>query len=158
MQTVFKSVHHPEDQSSGRVYTETLVKPIGACLSPIMIGAAASALQGNPVIGYLLWGVPAALFIATLWTHFLLSSTPAEVHLRSGRVALRSIQDVVLDRSPDWNPLYNVRVSPESVEISVRWTTRIFRPRNWPEYDRLREAAEQAYHPRQRPQSSSSYA
>lgn len=155
---VFKSVHHPRGRSSGRVYTEALVKPIGACLSPIMIGATAAALQGNPVLEYLLWGAPAALVIATLWTHFLLASTPAELHLQSGRVALRSIQDVVLGRPPDWNPLYNVRVSPESVEISVRWNTQMFRPRDWPEYEQLRDAANEAYHPRRRPRSSTSYA
>ena len=122
-----------------------------------MVGATASALQGNPVLGYLIWGVPVALLVATLWTHFRLSTTPAELHLRSGQVALRSIQDVLLNRSLNWLPLYNVRVSPDYTEISVRWNTRIFRRTEWPAYDRLRDAAKQAFHP-QRPPESHAYA
>lgn len=155
VQTVFKSVHHPQGRSRGLVYTEALVKPIGACMSPLMIGATASALQGNPVLGYLVWGVPLALVVATFWTHFLLSSTPAELHLQSGQVALQSVHDVLLDRPPDWHPLYNVRVTPEYTEISVRWNTRICRRKEWPEYEQLRDTAKEAFHPQGRPQSPS---
>lgn len=155
VQTVFKSVHHPDGRPPGLVYTEALVKPIGACTSPLMIGATASALQGAPILGYLVWGVPAAFVVAMFWTHFRLSSTPAELHLRSGQVALQSVQDVILDRAPDWDPLYNVRVSAEYLEISVRWNTQMFRRREWPNYDHLRDAAKEAFHPQARPRSAS---
>lgn len=158
MQTVFKSVYHPDGRTPGLVYTEALVKPIGACMSPLMIGATAAALQGDPVLGYLIWGVPAAFVVATLWTHFRLSSTPAELHLRSDQVALQSVQDVILNREPEWDPLYNVRVSAEYLEISVRWNTQRFRRREWPNYDRLRETATEAFQPRTRPRSTSTYA
>lgn len=151
---MFKSVHHPEGRAPGFVYTEALIKPIGACMSPLMVGATASALQGNPILGYLVWGVPAALVVATLWTHFRLSSTPAELRLRSGQVALRSVQDVILNRAPTWKPLYNVRVSAEYLEISVRWNTQMVRRTEWPEYERLRDAAKQAFHPQNHPRSS----
>lgn len=151
MQQVFHSRHHPGDRPSGLVYTQALVKPIGACMTPLMIGATAAALQGHRVWGYLVWGLPSALIVASLWTHFRLSSLPAEIHVRPGQVAVRSIQDVILRRPPDWHPLHNVRIAPEETQISVGWTTRICRRADWPRYEKLREAAQQAFRPRQRP-------
>jgi len=156
VQTVFKSRHHPKERSRGLVYTDALVRPIGACTTPLMIGATAGALQGHLVWGYLVWGFPTALVIATLWTHFRLSSTTAELHLRSGQVAIQSVQDVLLERSPSWHPLHNVRVGPEYIEVSVGWSTQICRRRDWPQYERLRSAAKEAFYPQQSPANSPS--
>lgn len=153
---VFKSQYHPENLSKGLVYTKSLIKPIGACVAPLMIGATAAALKGQPVWGYLVWGFPSALLLATLWTHFRLSTTPAELYLRAGKVAVRSVQDVMLDRAPSWNPLYNVRVSSGQTEISVGWNTRICRRSEWPQYQQLREAAQKAFDPIPSSASSSS--
>lgn len=147
MQTVFKSRHHPGGRSQGFVYTKALVRPLGACTAPLMLGATASALQGQPVWGYLVWGFPAALVVAFLWTHFRLSSTSAELHLRPGQAAVQSIKDVVGDRSPSWYPLHNVRETPQYTEISVGWTTYVCRRRDWPQYERLREKARQVFYP-----------
>lgn len=156
MQTVFKSRNHPKGQSRGLVYTRALARPIGACTAPIMIGATAAALQGEPILKYLIWGFPTALIVATLWTHFRLSSTPAELHLRSGQVAIQSIQDVLLDRAPTWRPLHNVRTGRKYTEVSVGWSTRICRRADWPRYEQLRDAAQEAFYPRQRPTGSPS--
>jgi hypothetical protein len=145
--TVFKSRDHPKGRPKGYVYTKALARPIGACTAPLMIGATAAALQGELILGYLLWGLPSALVVASLWTHFRLSSTPAELHLRSGQVAVQSIQDVLLDRDPSWHSLHKVKVGPEYTELSMGWTTRICRRSNWPEYEKLREAAQQAFPP-----------
>lgn len=111
-----------------------------------MVVATASALQGKPVWGYLAWGLPAAILIATLWAQFMLSRTVAEVRLRPGQAAIRSVHDVLYDRSPDWYPLYNVRQTPWHVEMSVGWNTYEFGPRQWPEYEALRTAAREAFH------------
>lgn len=144
MATVFKSKNHPKGRPRTLVYTQALVQPIGACTAPLMIGATAAALQGRPAWGYLVWGFPVALFVATLWTHFYLSSTTAEVHLRSGQIAIRSIQDVLGDRPLDWHPLHNVRATPDYTEISVGWSTQVCRREEWPEYEQLKTAAQQA--------------
>ena len=109
-----------------------------------MIGATASALQGHAVLGYLVWGFPIALVIATLWTHFRLSSTPAEVHFRPGQVALRSIQDVLARRPVEWRPLHNVRQGPEYVEISIGWNTQVLMAPDWPNYLELRSTSKAA--------------
>jgi hypothetical protein len=110
-----------------------------------MIGATAAALQEQPVWGYLVWGLPTALVLATVWTHFRLSSLSAEIHLRPGQVAIQSIQDILRGQPLDWHALNNVQVSPGELEISVGWSTEICRPRDWPNYRRLRESAQHAF-------------
>jgi len=144
VQRVFKSRYHPKGRPPGLVYTQALVKPIGACMTPLMIGATAAVLQEERVWGYLVWGLPSALLIATLWTHFRLSSIAAEIHIRPGQVAVRSIQDVLLGRPIDWSPLHNVKASPDEVELSVGWTTHICRRADWTNYKTLGDAAQQA--------------
>jgi hypothetical protein len=109
-----------------------------------MIGATAAALQGHPVWAYLVWGLPAALIIASIWTQFALSTTPAEVHLQPGQCAVRSILDVLRDVPPNFHPLYNVRVTPWQTELALGWNTEVCARSDWPEYSELRKAAQQA--------------
>lgn len=117
-----------------------------------MIGATTSALLSQPIWGYLVWGLPAALVLATVWTHFAMSRTIAEVTFQSGQAAFRSVYDVLLDRRLDWKPLFNVRTTSWHIELSVGRTTYMLQPDQWPNYDTLRDAARQSF----RPEASSS--
>jgi hypothetical protein len=144
VRSTFYSVDHPNGMPAGMVYAQWIVTPLGACTLPIMIGATASALEGNPIWGYLVWGFPAALVAATLWSHFALVTTPAELHLRSGQCAIRSVADVLRDRPLRWSNLYDVSVSTDRIEISLGWTTRLCRREDWPEFAELRDASNQA--------------
>ncbi len=110
-----------------------------------MLGAAAAALQGQPVWGYLIWGLPSALVGATLWTQFRLMRTPVELHLRSGQAAIQSLHEVMHGQSPTWHALHHVRAGRWDVELSVGWRTYSFRPAEWPQYDQLRDAAQKAF-------------
>lgn len=114
-------------------------------MTPIMIGAAAAALQESPVWGYLVWGLPSAVLLATLWTQFWLMRTPAELHLRPGQAAIQSVYDVIYDRPLSWHSLHNVRTGRWEVELSVGWRTYTLRPAEWPDYDRVRSAATDAF-------------
>lgn len=145
MVTFYQSTDHPGDTPAPAVYSRALARPIGACVAPVMVGAAAAALQGNPVWGYLLYGLPSAIAVATLWTQFWLMRTTAEIGLRSGQAAVQSVHDIMYGRSPDWQALHYVRVGRWEVELSVGWRTYTCRPENWPKYEELRSAAEQAF-------------
>lgn len=155
MHKTFRSVHHPADRPTGLVYVRELAGPIGACTLPVMIAATASALQGHLIWGYLLWGLPTALGVASIWTQFSLSTTTAELHFRPGQCATRSVHDVLYDRSLQWHPLYNVKGSPGQIELSIGWTTRTYRQRNWPDFPDLRSAARQSLDAQSRMGSSS---
>lgn len=154
--TTFQSKYHPGDTPGSLVYARALVGPIGACTTPIMIGATAAALQGHPIWGYLVWGLPAALAIATVWTHFTLSATPAELLLKPGQCAIRSIHDVLQDAPPSFHPLYNVRVTPWETELAVGWNTRVCAQSDWPNYPELRKAAQGALESKRQPVASPS--
>lgn len=110
-----------------------------------MIGAAVAALQGQAAWGYLVWGLPAALVAASLWTQFMLLRTPAELHLRPSQAAVRSIHDVLYNRSPEWSTLHHVRSGPGFTDLSVGWQTYTCYPHRWRKYNALQDAAERAF-------------
>lgn len=126
------------------MYAQRLIGPIGACTTPVMIGATAAALRGHPVLDYLIWGLPAALLTAWIWAQFALSTTPAAVHFRPGQCAIQSIRDVISNNPLEWHPLYNVRETRWHVELALGWDTQICTRKEWPEYQRLRETAHRA--------------
>ncbi|WP_208425729.1 MULTISPECIES: hypothetical protein [Salinibacter] len=152
--TVFESTHHPDEDAWGLVYTRFLGRPLGVCTVPLMVGATTSALLKQPIWAYLVWGLPAALILATVWTHFSLSRTPAEISFRPGQAAVRSVYDVLLDRPRDWRPIFNVRTTSFDVELAVGRTTYLLQPTQWPRFGALRDAARESF----RPQEASSRA
>lgn len=145
MRSTFHSTHHPADRPKGLVYVRQMAGPIGACTLPVMIGASATALQGQLIWGYLVWGLPVALGLASVWTQFALSTTPAEVHFSPGQCAMRSVHDVLYDRPLQWHPLYNVKGAPGEIQLSIGWTTRILRRKDWPQFPDLQASAQQAF-------------
>lgn len=148
--STFKSTHHPEGRPWGLVYTRFLARPLGMCTVPLMIGATTSALLGKSVWAYLVWGLPAAILLATIWTRFSMARTVAEVALRPGQAAFRSVYDVLLNRSREWAPIFDVRTTSWDTELSVGRTTYTLHPKQWPEYDALQDAARQSFRPQTR--------
>jgi len=143
----FESTHHPGEASSPLVYARRLAGPLGTCTVPVMIGATVAALQGQSVWMYTVWGLPMALAIASAWTRFALSSTPAELHLRAGQCAIRSVLDVLRDRPPDWHVLYGIEESATEMTFLLGWSTQVCRRREWPRFEELREASRHATRP-----------
>jgi hypothetical protein len=144
MTTEFKRRIHPGGQPRAQVYAYWLVGPIGACTVPVMIGATAAALQGQTVWEYLVWGLPSALVVASIWTQFSLSRTVTEVQFRAGQCAVRSLHDVLVGRPPKWHPLYGLQESEAEIELSFGWSTEVIRRREWPQFAQLRDAARHA--------------
>jgi hypothetical protein len=139
----FESIHHPGDVPGPLIYARRLAGPLGACTVPIMIGATVAALQGQSVWAFTVWGLPIALTLASAWTRFTLSATPAELHLRSGQCAVRSVLDVLRDRPSDWHVLYGVEESATEVKLLLGWRTQICRRRAWPRFEELRDVSRQ---------------
>lgn len=144
----FESIHHPGDTSPPLIYARRLAGPLGACTVPVMIGATVAVLQGEAVWMYTVWGLPIALTLASAWTRFSLSATPAELRLRAGQCAIRSVLDVLRDRPPDWHVLYGVEESATEVTLLLGWSTQICRRREWPRFEDLRDASRQTTRPR----------
>lgn len=152
--TVFESTYHPNETPWGLVFTRFFARPLGVCTIPLMVGATTSALLKQPIWAYLVWGLPAAIVLATVWTHFTLKRTLAEVSFRPGQAAVRSVYDVLHDQPRVWEPIFNVRTTSWNTELAVGRTTYLLQPDQWSDYKALRDAARQSF----RPQASSSYA
>lgn len=152
MATVFESTDHPKGTPWGLVYTRFLARPLAVCTIPLMVGATTSALLKQPVWAYLVWGLPIALVLATLWTHFSLNRTLAEVSFRPGQAAVRSVGDVLSDQPRDWEPIFNVRTTSWSVEVALGRTTYVFGAERWPNFEALGDVARESF----RPQASAS--
>lgn len=141
---LFRSVHHPGNRPVASVYSRALARPTGACVIPVMIGAATVVLMGRPAWGFLVYGLPGALIVATAWTHFTLRRRFAELHLRPGEAAVRSVHDILIGRKPEWHPLHGIQAGRWDVKLSVGWRSYVFRAPEWPSYAQLRSVAEEA--------------
>lgn len=154
MATIFESTHHPNDTPWGIVYTRFLARPLAVCTVPLMIGATTSALLSQPIWVYLVWGLPAAIALATVWTHFTMSRTIAEIGFRSGQARLRSVYDVLLDQPVGWKPIFKVRTTTWHVELSVGRTTYELQGDQWPDFDALQDVARKSFQPEGSPSVS----
>lgn len=145
--TVFTSRHHPEGAPSALVYGQALIRPLGACMIPVMLGATSAVLQQLPVLPYLTWGTPAALVAAIAWTRFHLGITPAELHIRTGQAAVRSVYDCLWSSSPlIWEEIHDIRQGSDALYLTLGWETHTLHYADWPDHRALLDALQSARH------------
>lgn len=143
--TVFRSAHHPGDAPSALIYGRALVRPLGACMLPVMIGATTAVLEQLAVLPYLTWGAPAALLAAMAWTRFRLGTTVAEIHIRTGQAAVRSVHDCLWTRAAlIWNPIHDIRKDADVLHVTIGWETYTLPYEEWPDHQALLDALQSA--------------
>lgn len=144
---VFTSAAHPEGQPWALVYAGALIKPLGACMLPVMIVTLVAVLEQQPVLPYLMWGFPGALALASLWTRFRLSRTPAEVHVRAGQAAVRSVHECLQTDPPlIWQRILEIRDGSSALFVTLGLDTYTFRHDEWPQHPELMKALKRARH------------
>ena len=145
--TVFQSAHHPGDAPASLVYARWLPRPVAACVLPVMIAALALALQGDPVLNLMIWGLPAGLGLATAWARFQLGKTLAEVHVRGEQAAVRSVQECLGQPAPlAWDRIYEIRKTAGELVVTFGWDTHHLPYADWPDHHALTEALRAARH------------
>jgi hypothetical protein len=146
---VFRSRHHPGSNDRAWVVASTLVQPIAICMLPVMVGALIAVLEGFAVLPFLTVGFPLALALAMAWTLFQLFGTIAEVHVRSGAAAVRTVSQVLRapTASPDWQPIYELRTGASTLVLALGDATYELPRRHWPNADVLLEALRAARQP-----------
>ena len=136
---VAKSVRHPGTRSRGYVFSAHLIRPLAACMLPVMIGALISMLEGLPVLQYLYVGFPLALGVAAIWTAINTERKLAEIHLRPDAIAVRTILGSA--SPPDelsWYRLLDVRSSDSEIKITVGYDIFQLEREYWPEFESLK--------------------
>lgn len=108
-------------------------------MTPIMVGAAATVLQGLPALAYLIIGFPAALLVAALWTLFRMQATVAEIYVRPGAAAVRTVWDCLRARPLRWTPIFELRAAATTLTLALGDTTYELDRAAWSEADSLLE-------------------
>lgn len=150
----FRSMHHPGAAPAALVYGRALALPLSACVIPLMLIVLAVVLQERPALGLLVYGLPAALLVATAWTHFHLRRTPAAIRVehpapagRLGRAAVLTVADCLQGRVPPARLVVDLRRTRASTQVSVGLDTYDLPDAEWPEHDALLAALRAARHP-----------
>jgi hypothetical protein len=140
----FTSTAHPGDASWQRVAGRAFVRPFTVCILPIMIGALLTVLQGYPALLYLLIGFPVAILVAASWTLFRMQATVAEIHVRPGAAAVRSIWDCAHNRALQWMPIFELRTEKQNLTVALGDTTYELDGASWPDAQALLATLQQA--------------
>ena len=142
----FPSSHHPGDTSFTLVVARAQAQPVALALIAVLVVSFVVLMQGSPVLGTLAWAAPLAYAVAAGWSLYELRRRPAEIVLRGGFAAVRSVWDVA--RRPDPasdSELRLYRVFPPNRvdgELSVGIGHQVYtlRPEDWPKFGRLKDA------------------
>lgn len=105
-----------------------------------MIGATVAVLQWTSAWPFFSVGLPIALGLATVWTHFNLRRTSAALHLRPGQVAVQSVYDVLRGHPVEWRPLLDARLTHSETHLTLGLDTVTLSRSTWPEFDELQDA------------------
>lgn len=116
---IFRSKFHPGDTSWHWTFARWYVTPLSMCILPVMIGALMAVLQGYPALIFLTVGAPLGIGLAALWTQMRIYTTLAELHIRPGAVALRTVWESLRDDALRWYPIFELRDSPTTISVAV---------------------------------------
>ncbi len=138
---VFRSRHQPGGAPPATVYGGYLIRTLGLCMIPLMLGATAAALQARPALPYLVWGFPPALLLALGWTHYRLRTLPAEIRVSGDRVSMFSVWDCLQGASSSGHHrVLDLKVSRTTLEVTIDRTPYTLARRDWPEAGPLLDA------------------
>ncbi|MBO6577202.1 MAG: hypothetical protein JJ896_17855 [Rhodothermales bacterium] len=144
--TVLRSRHHPGEVGRSVLFGASMVKPLGACMIPVMLGALTSMLTAQPVLRFLTIGFPVALAVASAWTVFQLLRRAVEVETSGEAVRIRSAWDVAGGRVPEWLSVLDVRREDPWISIVLGHDARRLRISDWPNSAKLEAVVREAAH------------
>lgn len=135
---VAKSSGHPCDRGRAYVFSVRLVRPLAACMLPVMIGALLAMVQGMPALYFLYAGFPLALGVAAAWTAVQTGREIVEVHLLADAVAVRSVLAAAKPMEPlTWYRLLDVRHDAGQIRITVGYDIYQIERKDWPQVNEL---------------------
>lgn len=149
LHAVFRSRRYPGSQSRAWVVASYIVEPLAMCMLPVMIGALIAVLEGYPVLPFLTVGFPLALVLAMTWTVFQVFGTIAEVHVRPGAAAVRTVSEALRSPPPPlvWKPIFELRTASSMIVVALGDATYELPRQQWPEADALLDALQAARQP-----------
>lgn len=147
MQT-FRSAAHPDGRSAAHMHGRALVRPLAACMLPVMIVTLVAVLEGRRVLPALAAASVGALLLSSAWVHFQLRRTPAAIYVTDGYAAVRSVWHVLQGQRSglDWMPVLDVRERSSGVRATIGYESFALDEADWPDHGRLIDALVNALH------------
>lgn len=141
----FQSKHHPGLVSLSLVLVRAQAEPVALTLLGVCAVAFVAILRGESVLGTMLWAVPLAYALAAAWAVYELHRRPAEIVLRGGFGALRSVWDVAAGRDEAservaLSPVFPPFRKDGQFHVAIGDAIVTIRPSDWPEFDDLAAA------------------
>jgi hypothetical protein len=142
---VFFSIHHPGGRSKAAVASAALVRPLGFCMLPVMIGALFSMLQGFAALPYLTLGFPIALCCAAAWTWLYVRRQICEIHIYDDSVAVRTLHEAAQPPSDiEWKRILTVTTKAGHADITLGLASIRLDQGVWPEWLTVMDALHHA--------------
>lgn len=133
----FRSKAHPHSMPRAVVYGRALVRPIAACMLPVMILTLVGVLEGVQILPGLLWASGAALLIASAWTSFRLQRQVAVIRISSEFASAQTVSDVLNDVPPRWQQVLDVRDYGTWAHVTIGLTPFELDRAEWDQYYEL---------------------
>ena len=121
------------------------MRPLGACMIPVMLGALTAMLMRTDPIGWLYWGFPIALLVAAAWTVFQLLRRTVEVQVRGEAVRVLSAWEVAGRTETAWVSVLDVDRRSGELIVTLGHDTRRLEAEDWPDLGRVERALESAW-------------
>ncbi len=141
---VHKSILHPGHRSPAVLFGSEIVRPLAACMLPVMLGALTYMLTGRDPLRFLTLGFPLGMIVASGWTVFQLRRRVAEVVIRGEAVRIRSAWQVAARQNEDWVSLLDVRRESSGLVVTLGHDSRHLLSADWPNLARMEEILQTA--------------
>ena len=141
---IFTSTSHPGTAPWQWVYARAVVRPLAVCMLPVMVAGLATVLQGYPALAYLTVGFPAAIIVAAGWTFFRMHALIAEVYVRPGEAAVRTVWETLRARPLQWMPIFELRAARSTLTLALGDAAYELNRTAWPNADTLLNALKAA--------------
>lgn len=133
----FASKSHPHSLPWAAVYGRALVRPIAACMLPVMILTLVAVLEGVLIFPGLLWASGGALLTASAWTSFRLQREVAEIRISPDIVCVRTVWDVLNNARTEWAQVLDVRDYGTWAHVMIGFTSYEIDRDRWERYEDL---------------------
>lgn len=142
----FRSLAHPGGAPAAAVFGAAVVRPLAACMLPLMVVTLVDVLRGGGAVAYVGVAYPLALVVATVVTGFLLRTRPAELHVTDDAAAVRTVWECLDDAPLRFGPVVDLRRHRDGFVVTLGHTTYEERDADWPEAAALVDALATARH------------
>lgn len=147
---VFTSTRHPGELPWPVVYGRALVRPLAACMLPVMIVTLVAVLEGMRILPGAVWAAGVALFIASFWTTFRIQSDVAEIRVDEDAASVRTVWEILNDVDAPPKPILAIRDYGTWMHLTVGLTNYELERSLWPRYDNLVRVLRTSYAQRRR--------